>query len=58
MGLIQGKKTEAENLVLLSLVVKKIYNFKVFHGQKYADNCGSEVADFRKSCDCEIAVAE
>ncbi len=26
-----------------------------FYGQKYAENCGLEVADIRKNCDCGIA---
>jgi hypothetical protein len=29
-----------------------------FHGQKYAERCGSEALEFRKNYDCGIAVAE
>jgi hypothetical protein len=44
-------------------VVKNIYDFKPLHGQKYAENCGSELSScgLRKKLrlrNCGVAVAE
>jgi hypothetical protein len=46
-------------------LVVKIYNFKLLHTKnllKIAEvklsSCGLEVADFRKNCDCGVAVAD
>jgi hypothetical protein len=46
-------------------VVKKICNFKLLHAKnllKIAEvklsSCGLEVTDFRKNCNCGVAIAE
>ncbi len=66
IGLIHEKNRERNSCATVTLnafnskkhLPVKIYNFKLLHGQKYAENCGSEALKLRnsdKNCDCGIA---